>query len=248
MGGATARGLAQSEKGYRLMVSDPCQTNLDALKEQYPAIEVTHDNKACIEGADLMILAVKPWLAAEVLGGIKEALAKEKPIVASFAAGISAQEIAQLTGADLPVFHVTPNTAIAVRQSMTFVSAWHTTPEQDNLLLSLFRELGDAMLIQEAQMGAGMALASCGIAYAFRYIRAAVEGGVELGLYPGVGQRIVQQTLRGAVALLEANESHPEQEIDKVTTPGGFTIRGLNAMEDKGFTSAVIAGLRASVK
>ncbi|MBQ5722120.1 MAG: pyrroline-5-carboxylate reductase, partial [Bacteroidaceae bacterium] len=98
------------------------------------------------------------------------------------------------------------------------------------------------------QMNAGMALASCGIAYAMRYIRAATEGGVELGMYAHEAQQIVAQTLKGAVSLLEANHSHPEAEIDKVTTPGGITIKGLNAMERNGFSNSVIEGLKASKK
>ena len=81
---------------------------------------------------------------------------------------------------------------------------------------------------------------------AFRYIRAAMEGGVEMGIYPNVAKEVVIQTLRGAIDLLEANESHPEVEIDKVTTPGGITIKGLNEMEAYGFTNAVIKGLKAS--
>ncbi len=91
-----------------------------------------------------------------------------------------------------------------------------------------------------------MSLSSCGIAYAFRYIRAAMEGGVEMGIYPHVAKEVVLQTLRGAIDLIEANNSHPEVEIDKVTTPGGITIKGLNEMEAQGFTNAVIKGLKAS--
>ncbi|MBP5618861.1 MAG: pyrroline-5-carboxylate reductase, partial [Bacteroidaceae bacterium] len=72
------------------------------------------------------------------------------------------------------------------------------------------------------------------------------EGGVELGLYARDAQHIVQQTLKGAVELLEATNGHPEAEIDKVTTPGGITIRGLNAMEQNGFSNSVIQGLKAS--
>jgi pyrroline-5-carboxylate reductase len=106
--------------------------------------------------------------------------------------------------------------------------------------------LGKAFLVPEAQLNAFMSLSSCGIAYAFRYIRAAMEGGVEMGIYPGVAKDVVIQTLRGAIDLLEANASHPEMEIDKVTTPGGITIKGLNEMEAHGFTNAVIKGLKAS--
>ena len=99
--------------------------------------------------------------------------------------------------------------------------------------------------IRQSGIG-GRALCSCGIAFAFRYIRAAMEGGVELGLYPQKAREGVLQTLRGAIALLESNGSHPEQEVDRVTTAGGITIKGLNEMEHAGFTSAVIRGLKAS--
>ena len=95
-------------------------------------------------------------------------------------------------------------------------------------------------------MAAGRALASSGIAFALRYMRAATEGGVELGFYPKQAQEIVVHTVKGAVDLLLENKSNPEMEIDKVTTPGGITIKGLNEMELSGFTSAVIRGLKAS--
>ena len=131
---------------------------------------------------------------------------------------------------------------------MTFVASARASKEQDELILSLFNELGLAMKVEERLMGAGTALASCGIAYAMRYIRAATEGGVELGFYAKDAQQIVQQTLKGAVDLLVATGSNPEAEIDKVTTPGGITIKGLNEMEHAGFTSSVIRGLKASAK
>ena len=97
-------------------------------------------------------------------------------------------------------------------------------------------------------MGAATALCSCGTAYALRYIRAAVEGGVELGLYPDQAKAIVAQTVKGAADMLMTSGEHPEAEIDKVTTPGGITIKGLNRMEACGFSTAVIEGLKASVK
>ena len=104
------------------------------------------------------------------------------------------------------------------------------------------------LLVDERLINAGMALSSCGIAYVMRYIRAATEGGVELGFKAADALGIVLQTVRGAVELLQAGGGHPEAEIDKVTTPGGVTIRGLNAMEHAGFTSAVIRGLKAGLK
>ena len=139
-----------------------------------------------------------------------------------------------------------PNTAIEVLSSMTFVSAHNATKEQCDLIVNIFNELGNAMLVEERLMGAGTALASSGIAFALRYIRAAIEGGVELGFYPKQAQEIVVHTVKGATDLLLENKSNPEMEIDKVTTPGGITIKGLNEMEMSGFTSSVIKGLKAS--
>jgi pyrroline-5-carboxylate reductase len=131
---------------------------------------------------------------------------------------------------------------------MTFLSTAHSTPEKDDALFRLFSIMGQVMHIKEALMPAATSLASCGIAFALRYVRAAMEGGVELGFRPEDAQRIICQTLQGTVDLLSQPGAHPEAEIDKVTTPGGLTICGLNAMEECGFTHSVQQGLRASIK
>lgn len=93
-------------------------------------------------------------------------------------------------------------------------------------------------------MAAGTAVTSCGIAYAFEYIKAAMQGAIELGFYPHVAKAMIDQTVRGAVELLEHNGSYPDAEIYKVCTPGGITIKGLNEMTKQGFDNAVIAGLK----
>ena len=253
MGGATARGMAQGTRVAPgdICVSNPSQGKLEALKADFPAMRVTNDNRECVRGADLVILAVKPWKMEEVITEIRDELDYGQVSVASMAGGLGTEAVSRMLdrgdGAVLPpVFYLIPNTAIAVRQSMTFISGVRASREMEQWMVQAFGELGDAMWVEERLMGAGMALASCGIAYAMRYVRAATEGGVELGMYARDAQRIVAQTLKGAVALLQANQSHPEQEIDKVTTPGGITIRGLNAMEQAGFTNSVVQGLKAS--
>ena len=131
---------------------------------------------------------------------------------------------------------------------MTFVSPNEAAKDTVGVINDLFATMGKSMIVEERLMGAGTSLASCGIAFAMRYIRAASEGGVELGFYANDAKEIVMQAMVGAVKLIEANNSNPETEIDKVTTPGGLTIKGLNAMEKYGFTTAVIEGLKASVK
>ena len=247
MGGATARGLAQSQyvDAKDIFISNPSKGKLDAIKAEFPDINVTQDNMECVSDADMVILAVKPWKVEDVAREIATHLKNGNVIIGSMAAGTGTEKIENMFGQH-PIYIIIPNTAIAVRQSMTFIARKNTTPEMDTEVLNIFKELGEAMIIEERLMPAGMALASCGIAYAMRYVRAATEGGVELGLYAQDAQHIVEQTLKGAVALLQANGSHPEAEIDRVTTPGGITIRGLNAMEENGFTNSVIKGLKAS--
>lgn len=254
MGSAVARGLAMGTivETSDIVVSNPSQGKLDAIQAEFSEIEVTNDNKAAVEGADTIILAVKPWKVKEVIDEIKGGLDYACQTVISMAAGIGTAQLCEWLdkgdGVYPAVYYLIPNTAIAVMSSMTFIASSHSTPERDAQILAIFKELGDAMLVEERLMPAGMALASCGIAYVMRYIRAATEGGVELGLYAKDAQRIMMQTMIGAVDLLADGNSHPEAEIDKVTTPGGLTIRGLNAMEESGFTKSVINGLRASVK
>lgn len=257
IGGAIARGLA---KGNKLKASDiTCtahsQETLDKIKADNPDFILSRDNVTAVQGADIIIIAVKPWRVEEVLDQIKGVLNYDKQMIVSVAAGITFEQLNNFltknTGFDdclatPTLFRIMPNTAIEVLSSMTFVAAFNATEDQSNLIVSIFKELGNAMLVEERLMGAGTALASSGIAFALRYIRAAIEGGVELGFYPKQAQEIVLHTVKGAVDLLLENKSNPETEIDKVTTPGGITIKGLNEMELSGFTSSVIRGLKAS--
>ena len=191
------------------------------------------------------------WLLEQVIEEIKEELDYGKQTLIICAAGIKASQIKTwLDKGDnaLPAFFlVIPNTAIAVKASMTFIVPVGASTDEIRTVSRIFDELGESIITEERLLGAGTTLASCGIAYAMRYIRAASEGGVELGFRAADAQRIVQQTVKGAVDLLQANDTHPEQEIDKVTTPGGLTIKGLNEMEHAGFTSAVVRGLKAGL-
>ena len=132
--------------------------------------------------------------------------------------------------------------------SMTFIVPIGASEAETKTVVNIFDEMGNSLITDEAHLAAGTTLASCGIAYAMRYIRAASEGGVELGFKADDAKRIVMQTMKGAVELLEASGLHPEAAIDLVTTPGGVTIKGLNEMEHAGFTSAVIRGLKAGAK
>ena len=198
-----------------------------------------------------MIIAVKPWLVEQVVNELKPVLNYTRQTIITVAAGISGSQFTAWLKKDDAVpqtFIVIPNTAIAVLASMTFIVPVNATADPTAIVKALFDNVGQTMVTDERHLSAGMTLASCGIAYAMRYVRAAAEGGVELGFKADMAKDIVLQTMKGAVELLQANGNHPEAEIDKVCTPGGLTIRGLNEMEHAGFTSAVIRGLKAAAK
>ena len=248
MGGSTVKGLIATgqEKAQDITVSDPSEKVLQQFAEM--GTSVTSDNAAAVIGADVVMVFVKPWLVEPVLKGIKDTMDYEKQLLVVVAAGVPSAKIKEWMGAPIPFFLVIPNIAIAQLSSMTFIVPVDATTEETAKIIDLFDEMGDTLITDEQHLGAGTTLASCGIAYAMRYIRAAAEGGVELGFRADDAKRIVMQTVEGAVKLLEATGLHPEAAIDMVTTPGGVTIKGLNEMEHAGFTSAVIRGLKAGAK
>lgn len=248
MGGAIAKGLVTSNK-YNvkdITVINRRQEKADELKGFNKHLNSVVNDYTSINNADIVIIALKPWMIESFLKDHKCAFSNPKQILLSVAAGISLQQLTDWTYATKPVYVAIPNTAIAVKQSMTAIAAANSTKEQDEQVVNMFSELGHAILIDEKLLSAVTALASCGIAFVFRYVRACMEAGIEMGIYPNKARDIMIQTLRGAAELLEANGSHPEVEIDKVTTAGGITIKGLNELEHSGFTSAVIKGLKAT--
>lgn len=246
MGGAIARGLAKGtlvETG-NVTVSDPSTTTLEALKAECPAMNVTSDNETAVQGADIVLLAVKPWLVEKVLPSLK--LDASKQVLISIAAGITFEQLSQWVDPQMTLFRLMPNTGIAHMESMTVVCSRNATNEQEQQVLDIFNEMGLAMLMPEQSMPAVTALASCGIAYVLKYIQAAMQAGIELGLYPKDAQKLVAQSVKGAAALILNKDTHPSVEIDKVCTPGGVTIKGINELEHEGFSSAVIKAMKAS--
>ena len=249
MGGATVEGLIKGQqfKNEDITVSDPSQAVVDKFAKM--GVSVTTDNKLAAQSADIVCVVVKPWLVEKVLTDIKSELDPKKQILIVIAAGVPSDSIKGWLGEKCPpLFLVIPNIAIAEMASMTFVVPVGATEEDTQKIISIFDEMGNTLITDEQHLASGTTLASCGIAYAMRYIRAAAEGGVELGFKADDAKKIVMQTMKGAVELLEASGLHPEAAIDLVTTPGGVTIKGLNEMEHAGFTSAVIRGLKAGLK
>ncbi|MCK9160813.1 MAG: pyrroline-5-carboxylate reductase [Bacteroidaceae bacterium] len=246
MGSAIARGLAQGNliKAKDITVSNPSNGKLETLKTAFPDIVTTNDNEKAVENADIVILAVKPWLVAKVVPSLK---LKCSQIFVSLAAGITTEQLTEYVNPRIPIARMIPNTAIAELSSMTLISTRDMTKEQEQLLLNIFNEMGMTLIIDESKMAAATALTSCGIAYVLKYVQAAMQAGIEMGITQKESMTMVAQSLEGAAKILLNNNTHPSIEIDKVTTPGGLTIKGINELEHNGFTSAIIKAIKASL-
>lgn len=244
MGAALAVGFAAA--GYEVKISNRTPAKLERLRA-LEGIAVCENNTSAIENADLVIFAVKACALEKVLAEVGGELNYNRTIVASLIPDYSLSQLEQMLkpyNKAPMIAKVMPNTAVSVGESMTFVSLNEYAAAYSNELREVFASVGEVEVIDESLFASATLLCSCGLAYAFRYIRAASEGGVNLGFEAVDARRYVCQTLRGAAEMLERHNLHPEAAVDSVTTPGGITITGLIAMEKAGFTSSVLAGLQ----
>ena len=209
-------------------------------------VSVIKDNRVAVEKADIIILAIKPYQIKDVLEEIKPKLNHSKQILISVVTGFSIKEMTEIVGDDIGIFRAMPNTAIAIGESMTCIATNNGSDQDVDYVISIFDQLGKAILINEELMEAATVLGACGIAYSLRFIRAATQGGIEIGFDAKTAELIASQTVKGAASLILKEGNHPEHEIDKVTTPQGCTIVGLNEMEHQGFSSSLIRGILAS--
>ncbi len=211
-------------------------------------VHVTSDNSEAVRSSDIILLALKPYNVGPVLKEIAGSLDPERHILISVATGVSLSEIASDAGKTMPIFRAMPNTAADVNQSATAICSVNADAAQEELVTGLFNSIGITLHIDESLMESATILGACGIAYVLRFIRAMIQGGIEVGFNADTASAIVSQTVKGAAELLIRKGAHPESEIDKVTTPKGCTITGLNEMEHAGFSSALIKGIMASYK
>lgn len=246
LGIAIAEGLLKSgfATPQQITVTRRNIDRLQPLKEV--GVTVTDNNKLAIETSDVIIVALKPYNVKEVLEGLKNSFDAKKHIVISVVTGIFLKELSGILPDNVPVFRAMPNTAIAIQESITCLCSANATNTQVNYVTDLFNQLGISISIDEKLMDAATVLGACGIAYALRFIRAATQGGIEIGFDAKTASLIAAQTVKGAAELLLKGNRHPEEEIDKVTTPKGCTIVGLNEMEHRGFSSSLIRGIGAS--
>ncbi len=243
LGSAIAFGLLDKIPAKHLYATRRNPKNLQKLADK--GVNCLSDNSEAVQQADVIILAVKPCNVAKILDEVRPHL-QSSQILISLATAVPLEDLRQSTELDLPIFRAMPNTAAEVGESMTCLATINQDASTRSLVQEIFDAIGESIYIDESLMDAATVIDACGIAYVLRFIRAMIQGGIQIGFDAQTATDIVTQTVKGAAELLIENDSHPESEIDKVTTPKGCTIVGLNEMEHNGFSSALIKGIVAS--
>jgi pyrroline-5-carboxylate reductase len=207
---------------------------------------IQSDNVDAVKRSDIIIIAVRPQQTNDLLDEIKSELDESRHVIISIVSGASIKDISGKIGKNVPVIRAMPNIAIAIGESMTCIAVNNAPEDIVNISKNIFKTVGHTEIISEELMTPATALCACGVAFFLRAIRAASQGGIEIGFHPEEALPMAAQTAKGAAALLLSMANHPESEIDKVTTPRGCTISGLNEMEHNGFSSAMIKGIKTS--
>ena len=248
LGTAIATGLVESGK-YKadsIALTRRRIVLLDAYKDK--GFYVTKSNEEAIERSEIIILAVEPSQIDDLLKQIGPFLDPEKHLLISVVTSVEISHIKSIISDKVHIVRAMPNTAIAIGESMTCICTDSDNSDILDTTTNIFNTVGKTVTILEEQMTGATALCACGIAFFLRSIRAASQGGIEIGFHAEEALKMAAQTAKGAASLLADKDNHPEFEIDRVTTPRGCTISGLNEMEHSGFSSAMIKGILLSAK
>jgi pyrroline-5-carboxylate reductase len=246
IGMALAEGLIEAKVcgAEDITITRRTEASLSALRAR--GFSVSTDNAEAVKNADAIFICVLPQQLDAALQQLQSSVNLQKQLVVSVVTGAHTSVFRQSLGEDLRIVRAMPNTAMRVRASMTCLSAVNATDKDKEMVQNIFDTMGQCIWIAEDMMSAATALCACGIAFFLRTIRAASQGGVEIGFHAHDALKIAAQTAFGAAKLLITNNTHPEEEIDKVTSPKGCTIAGLNEMEHQGLSSAFIKGIKLS--
>ena len=236
--------LAEDIPASHITVTRRNTESLDHLREV--GVNVSTDNKKAINDSEIIIVALKPYTILDVLADLREQFDPQKHILVSLATGISLDQIQEVVKNSTPIFRAMPNTGADVGMSMTCICGNSDDSSTVASVKQCFNSIGETIIIDENLMDSATVLGACGIAYVLRFIRAMIQGGIQIGFDAKTATNIVTHTVQGAAELLIKNGEHPEFEIDKVTTPKGCTIAGLNEMEHNGMSSALIKGIVTS--
>jgi pyrroline-5-carboxylate reductase len=244
LGLSLLRGVREKDPNRVIFGS---KRNIAPLKSLESKLTIfTTDNERILKECELIILALKPYTILTFLKENAALFDSKRHTLISVATGVTIDEIQQCLGDSMDVFRAMPNTASSVNESITLISHGKDTLQRKETVVEIFKALGETIVIEESLMESATVLGACGIAFVLRFMRAMIQGGIEIGFDAATASKIVSQTMKGAAELIIRSGNHPEEEIDKVTTPKGCTIVGLNEMEHSGFSSALIKGIVTS--
>lgn len=246
LGKSILNGLVNDQE-YPTTNLTATKRNIDTLLSyEELGVHITSDNEEAIKRSDIIILALKPYTILSTLEKLKHHFDSNRHIIVSVATGVTIKQIETVISSNIHVVRAMPNTAADVMESVTCLSSNSTNKEGFEIISRLFNKIGSTISIEEHLMDAATVLGACGTAYVMRFMRAMIQGGIQIGFDSKTASAIVNQVVKGSAQLLIDREQHPEYEIDKVTTPKGCTIVGLNEMEHNGFSSALIKGIVTS--
>ena len=260
LGFSIAKGLIKS-KQYKPSDITLNRRNVELLKESNSyGFQIESNQQSAIEKSDLIILSIRPKDLKSFFKNNSINI-NSSQILASTIAGVSIEDIEKEylianKQIEFSIFRVMPNIAVELCESMTCISMKNNSDNNDYQrdlmnrmnLLNIFSKLGMAKVIDEELIGAATALCGSGLAFFLRSIRAAAHGGTEIGFHADEALELAAQTAKGAASLVNDSNDHPELQIDKVTTPKGITISGLNEMDHSGFSSAMIHAIVKSAE
>lgn len=247
MAEAMIKGLQASFSGLNIAVSDAGVERLELMRTVYGIESVTKDNLKVADFADVLVIAVKPQVISAVLKEIKDRVRGK--IIVSIAAGVTTSAIEEITGADVKIVRVMPNTPALVLCGASAVCAGRTAGEKELAVVKeMLSAVGECIVTDESKMDAVTGLSGSGPAYVYQFIEALSDAGVKMGLARQDATALAAQTVMGAAKMVLDTGRHPGELKDAVTSPGGTTIAGLHELEKGGFRAAVMNAVETAAK
>jgi pyrroline-5-carboxylate reductase len=242
--GFVKAGLVATEG---LLAADPDPEALERFT-QATGGHTTPDNAHVAGQADVIFLAVKPQQMAGVLAGLRGKITADK-LVVSIAAGIRLAALAKGLGSEVRLVRVMPNTPCLVGQGACgYCLGERASADDGRLVAQLLGAVGVAYPLDEKLLDAVTGLSGSGPAFVYVIIEALSDGGVRMGLPRKVATALAAQTVRGAAEMVVATGEHPGVLKDRVASPGGTTIVGLQVLESGGLRAALIAAVEAATR
>src|ERR1051325_9630339 len=241
IGAAILRGVIKADlvSKDQIIASDESEALRQAAAREL-GIKVTADNNAACAFADIVVLAVKPQILDGVLAEIAPTVGASKLIV-SVAAGVPISRIERGLRSGARVVRVMPNIPCVVGAGAScYAGGAGATPADFENVAAILGSFGSACAVEEKYLDAVTGLSGSGPAYVFMFIEALADGGVQAGLSREVALQLALQTVYGAALMAIESRKHPGELKDEVASPGGTTIAGIYALEQKAFRGAVM--------